>query len=125
MVMASSEELVVEKGFEPGGIEGYPANRRAGLHDVGANRSQFLPQADHAHVPQCPLVAEDVQSEAVANFQASRLKWFKEVPVGLAAGLLAIETGKVGRHYVRFHAPPRKVLRQQVFQVTHALRECL
>src|SRR4029077_14933511 len=125
MVMASSEELVVEKGFEPGGIEGYPANGRAGLHNVGTNRSQFLPQADHAHVPQCPLVAEDVQGESVAYFQASRLKWFKESPVSLASGFLAVETRKVGRHYVRFHAQPRKVLRQQVFQVTHALRECL
>ncbi len=123
VVMASREQLVPERSFEPRRVQRDPPDGRAGLHYVGANPAQLFPQAGHAHVPECFLVPQDVQREAVADFHASRLQRFDEPVVNLAVGLLPVITGKIARHHVCFHAQPRKVLRQQVFQVTHALRE--
>ncbi len=123
MVMASGEQLVPESRFEARGVQRDPPDRRTGLHHVGANPDQFFPQAGHAHVAESFPVPQNVQREAVAHFHAPRLQRFDEPVVNFSVGLLPVVAGKVARHHVRFHAQPRKVLRQQVFQVTHALRE--
>src|SRR3989442_1290036 len=45
MVMAPRKQLVLERRLEQRGVERYPADRGAGLHDIRPNRFQFLPGA--------------------------------------------------------------------------------